>query len=180
MIRLVVMGVSGSGKSTVGAAIADALSVPFIEGDALHPESNIRKMSAGIPLDDTDRFPWLDRVGAQLAEATGNGVIVSCSALKAIYRERLRHCAGGPLAFLYLAGSRSVLSAHMGLRSGHFMPLDLLDSQLATLEPPTGEPLIHTENIESPIEDIVRRSVQFVRTIAEGNATRGETGHGSV
>ncbi|MDR6636282.1 carbohydrate kinase (thermoresistant glucokinase family) [Phyllobacterium sp. 1468] len=96
MIRLVVMGVSGSGKSSVGRAIAAALKLPFVEGDTLHPPANVEKMASGVPLTDEDRWPWLDKIGAELAKAQ-KGVVVSCSALKQSYRDRLRQEAGGPL-----------------------------------------------------------------------------------
>ncbi|PRD49486.1 gluconokinase [Phyllobacterium myrsinacearum] len=162
MIRLIVMGVSGSGKSSVGEGIAAALSLPFIEGDVLHPESNVRKMSAGIPLTDEDRWPWLDKIGAELAKAE-NGVVVSCSALKKMYRDRLRQEAGGTLAFVFLDGSLAVLRDHMGKRTGHFMPLSMLDSQLATLESPTGEPLVFTQDVAHPITQIVEASVEWLR-----------------
>ncbi|MBN9139184.1 gluconokinase [Phyllobacterium sp.] len=162
MIRLIVMGVSGSGKSSVGEGIAAALSLPFIEGDGLHPESNVKKMSAGIPLTDEDRWPWLDKIGAELAKAE-KGVVVSCSALKKMYRDRLRREAGGTLAFVFLDGSLAVLRDHMGKRTGHFMPLSMLDSQLATLESPMGEPLVFTQDVAHPIMQIVEASVAWLR-----------------
>ena len=117
MIRAVVMGVSGSGKSSVGSGIANALALPFIEGDVLHPQSNVQKMASGIPLTDADRWPWLDRIGAEFARAE-QGVVISCSALKKIYRDRLRQAADGPLAFIFLDGSPDVLRDHMGKRTG--------------------------------------------------------------
>ncbi|QND54011.1 gluconokinase [Phyllobacterium sp. 628] len=161
MIRLIVMGVSGSGKSSVGEGIAKALDLPFLEGDVLHPASNVEKMSAGIPLTDDDRWPWLDKIGAELAKAE-KGIVVSCSALKKTYRDRLRQEAGGPLAFVFLDGSLEVLRAHMGKRTGHFMPLSMLDSQLATLEPPTIEPLVFTQDVVHPIDMIVAASVEWL------------------
>ena len=128
------MGVSGSGKSTVGAAIAEEFEVPFIDGDALHPPANIEKMAAGIPLTDSDRWPWLALVGAALAENRDRGVVVACSALKRSYRDAIRAQAPGAL-FVLLTGSRELLAERMNHRPGHFMPSSLLDSQLATLEP---------------------------------------------
>ena len=98
----------------------------FVEGDALHPAENIARMSAGIALTDDDRWPWLDRVAARLAQAGSNGVVVSCSALKKTYRDRLRAGAGQPLRFVFLTGSRAVLESRMGHRTGHFMPTSLL------------------------------------------------------
>lgn len=161
MIRVVVMGVSGSGKSSVGSAIADALSLPFIEGDGLHPPTNVQKMASGTPLTNEDRWPWLDRIGAELAGAE-QGVVITCSALKKVYRDRLRRAASGPLAFVFLDGSLDVLRDHMGRRTGHFMPVSLLDSQLATLEPPTDEPLVLRQDIAEPIERIVAASVKWL------------------
>ena len=136
-MRLIVMGVSGCGKTTFGSELARRLNVPFIEGDALHPAPNIQKMSAGIPLEDDDRWPWLDAVGGALARQPS--AIASCSALKRVYRDRLRQAAGRPLLFVCLALPRAELERRMSQRKGHFMPPSLLDSQLATLELPTDE-----------------------------------------
>jgi gluconokinase len=165
MIRVIVMGVSGAGKSSVGSAIANALALPFIEGDVLHPQSNVQKMASGIPLTDEDRWPWLDKIGAELATAE-QGIVVSCSALRKIYRDRLRRAADGPLAFIFLDGSLEVLRDHMGKRTGHFMPLSMLDSQLATLEPPTGEPLVLRQDVAEPVAQIVQTSVDWLRKTA--------------
>ena len=154
---VIVMGVSGCGKSSVGEALALHLGLPFIEGDVLHPESNVAKMAAGTPLTDEDRWPWLTVIGERMADALsrGEGIVVSCSALKKIYRDHLRAATGGHLAFVYLAGSRELLGRRMGARTGHFMPLTLLDSQLATLEVPTSEPGVVTVSIDQPVEGIV-------------------------
>lgn len=135
---VVVMGVSGSGKTTLGTALAAALGVPFEEGDTLHPVANIAKMHAGVPLDDADRAPWLDAVAAWLAGHAGTGGIVSCSALKRAYRDRLR-CADPNLRFVLLDVDRATLADRVSHRPGHFMPASLLGSQLDTLEPPDGE-----------------------------------------
>ncbi|CQD16977.1 shikimate kinase [Mycobacterium europaeum] len=130
---VVVMGVSGSGKSTVGTALAQRLRVPFVDADTLHPRANIAKMAAGEPLDDDDRFPWLDRVGEWLA-AHRRGGVVSCSALKRKYRDQLRgHCPR--VEFLHLAGSPALISGRLAARTGHFMPAALLRSQFDALEP---------------------------------------------
>lgn len=130
---VVVMGVSGSGKSTVGAALARRLRVPFVDADTLHPAANIAKMAAGEPLDDDDRYPWLERVGDWLA-AHRDGGVVSCSALKRAYRDQLRaHCPG--VEFLHLSGSAELIGGRLAARTEHFMPLALLRSQLDTLEP---------------------------------------------
>ncbi|MFT4151107.1 MAG: gluconokinase [Paracoccaceae bacterium] len=135
-LRIVVMGVSGAGKSTLGAALAQALHGRFVDADDLHPPANRAKMAAGVPLNDQDRAPWLDRVARELA-AGPFPVVVACSALKRSYRDRLR--AAGPLVFVHPAGGRAVLAARLAERQGHFMPPALLDSQLVTLEPPGGD-----------------------------------------
>jgi len=130
---LVVMGVSGSGKSTVGELLAGHLGLPFLDADDLHPITNVDKMTAGIPLTDDDRWPWLAKVGEALAAASSTGLVVACSALKRSYRDAIR--AEAPeTRFVHLTGSRAVLAERLGHREGHFMPATLLDSQLATLE----------------------------------------------
>jgi gluconokinase len=129
---VVVMGVAGSGKSTVGAALAQRLLVPFVDGDTLHPAANIAKMTAGEPLNDDDRHPWLDRVGEWLA-GHRDGAVVSCSALKRQYRDRLR-VSCPRIEFLYLNGSPELIGRRLATRSGHFMPAALLRSQFAALE----------------------------------------------
>lgn len=131
---LVVMGVSGSGKSTVGAALAQRLRVPFADADDFHPEANIAKMSAGIALDDEDRWPWLDAIGRWLAEQDAGGGVMSCSALKRSYRDRLRSFCP-QTEFVHLSGTPEVITARQKSRPGHFMPASLLESQFATLEP---------------------------------------------
>jgi carbohydrate kinase (thermoresistant glucokinase family) len=128
--RIVVMGVSGCGKSSVGLALSEALGARFIDGDDLHPEANKAKMAAGIPLNDDDRRPWLDLVGEALAESN---TVVACSALKRVYRERILAAAPGTF-FVHLHGTRELLAQRMGARPDHFMPVSLLDSQLNTLE----------------------------------------------
>ena len=132
---VVIMGVSGSGKSTVGALLAERLGVPFADADELHPPENVAKMSAGQPLDDRDRWPWLAAVGDVLAVASGTGLVIACSALKRSYRDAIRDRAPETV-FAYLHGDRELLGERLGMRVGHFMPGSLLDSQLATLEVP--------------------------------------------
>ena len=130
---IVVMGVSGSGKSAVGSALAQRLRVPFVDADTLHPPANIDKMTAGEALDDDDRYPWLEKVGEWLADHHGGGV-ASCSALKRKYRDQLRaHCPR--VEFLHLSGSPALIGSRLARRSGHFMPAALLRSQLDALEP---------------------------------------------
>ena len=136
-LHILVMGVSGSGKSTVGAMLAERLGLPFADADAFHPADNVAKMSAGIPLTDADRWPWLDALGAWLA-AEEKGGVVACSALKRSYRDRLRGWVPG-LALVHLAGAPELIAARQGAREGHFMPPSLMASQFATLEPPSPE-----------------------------------------
>ncbi|MEU6552475.1 gluconokinase [Streptomyces sp. NPDC046915] len=131
---VVVMGVAGTGKTTIGPLLAARLGVPYAEGDDFHPEANIAKMAAGTPLEDADRWPWLDAIGAWAHGRAGLGGVVSCSALKRSYRDRLRAAAPG-IVFVHLAGDRSLIEDRMTHRQGHFMPTALLDSQFATLEP---------------------------------------------
>jgi carbohydrate kinase (thermoresistant glucokinase family) len=128
------MGVSGSGKSTVGELVAERLGVPFVDGDALHPAANVAKMASGVPLTDDDRIPWLRAVGRALADTSPEGAVVACSALRHAYRDLIRSEAPDAL-FAELDGDRALLAARMAARPGHFMPVSLLDSQLATLEP---------------------------------------------
>ncbi|WP_374375458.1 gluconokinase [Tabrizicola sp.] len=151
--RIVVMGVSGCGKSSVGAALSGALGIPYRDGDDLHPAVNVAKMRAGEALTDADRWPWLDRVAQDLARLAP--VIVGCSALRRAYRDRIRAGAGGPVLFVHLAGSREVIAARMAARSGHFMPASLLDSQFATLEPPGPDEAAITVDIDQPMDRLV-------------------------
>jgi gluconokinase len=154
------MGVSGSGKSTVGAALAQRLRVPFADADDFHPQANIDKMSAGIPLDDRDRGPWLDAIGEWLA-AHPDGGVMSCSALKRGYRDRLRHHAKG-VEFLHLAGTPEVLARRMAGRPGHFMPPSLLTSQLSTLEPLEPDEHGVTLDIDQSVDDLVQQYVDHL------------------
>ncbi|MCW2876829.1 MAG: Gluconokinase [Sphaerisporangium sp.] len=131
---LVVMGVTGSGKTTVGAALGQRLRVPFADADDFHSPANVAKMSAGVPLDDDDRLPWLHAIGAWLAEHAAGGGVVSCSALRRSYRDVLRESAPG-VSFVHLAGDREVVRRRVAGRPGHFMPATLVASQFATLEP---------------------------------------------
>ncbi|WP_159946243.1 gluconokinase [Rhizobium sp. 18065] len=159
-LAVIVMGVSGCGKSSVGALLAERLGLSFAEGDALHPLANVDKMARGTPLTDDDRWPWLTRIGHDIAAARSEGIVVSCSALKQSYRDLLRREAGGPLHFVYLEGSHALLLSRMGARTGHFMPVALLDSQLATLEVPTGEAGVVTVSIDQSVEGIVEDAVR--------------------
>jgi gluconokinase len=159
---IVVMGVSGSGKSTVGAALAQRLRVPFADGDDFHPPANVAKMTAGEPLDDQDRFPWLEAIGEWLADNKDGGVM-SCSALKRNYRDQLRgHCPD--VEFLHLSGSPEVIGKRQASRPGHFMPTSLLQSQFATLEPLDPDEHGITIDVDQNIDSIVDNYVALSAT----------------
>lgn len=166
--RFVIMGVSGCGKSTIGAAVARRMGLEFIDGDALHPDQNIAKMAQGIPLDDADRGPWLDRVG----DALQPGVIIACSALRRSYRDRIRDRirgrGAGPVTFLFLRGRRETLIRRMSHRDGHFMPAALLDSQIATLEPPGADERVVAADIEDDPQDIVDGLIAGIAALKDG------------
>ncbi|MDQ8702815.1 gluconokinase [Streptomyces sp. LHD-70] len=168
---VVVMGVAGTGKTTIGPLLAARLGVPYAEGDDFHPEANIAKMSAGTPLTDDDRWPWLDAIGAWAHGRSGLGGVVSSSALKRSYRDRLRSAAPG-LVFVHLTGSRELIEDRMSHRQGHFMPTALLDSQFATLQPlGADEAGVDVDVAGSPAE-ITERAVEALRTLdaADGGA----------
>lgn len=169
---VVVMGVSGSGKSTIGAAIAAALALRFVDGDSLHSPASVARMRSGVPLTDDDRWPWLDRIGAELADAVRSpaGVVVACSALKRAYRDRIRAAAPG-VRFVFLDGSRETIESRMATRSGHYMPTSLLASQLATLErPQDDERDVVALSIEAPVAGIVDAAVRALATRAAEDA----------
>ncbi len=130
---VVIMGVTGTGKSTVGRLLAEELGVPYAEADEFHSAANVEKMRSGTPLTDEDRWPWLDSIGAWAASRAGLGGVVSCSALKRVYRDRLRAAAPG-LVFVHLSGSRELITERQSAREGHFMPASLIASQFETLE----------------------------------------------
>ncbi|MGW2560189.1 gluconokinase [Streptomyces sp. NPDC001514] len=161
---VVVMGVAGTGKTTIGPLLADALGVPYAEGDDFHPPANIAKMTAGVPLDDADREPWLDAIGQWAHGRAGLGGVVSSSALKRIYRDRLR-AAAPDAVFLHLTGDRALIEQRMTERKGHFMPTALLDSQFATLQPlQEDEPGVAVDVTGSP-EEITERAVTALRRL---------------
>jgi gluconokinase len=145
-LALVVMGVSGSGKTTVGLALAKSQGMNFIDGDDLHSAEARAKMTAGIALTDEDRAPWLDRIGAALADAAAHphGLVIACSALRRRYRDRLREIVGPSLRFLFLKGDKALMRERVAGRHGHYMPASLIDSQFAALESPEGEPGVVT------------------------------------
>jgi gluconokinase len=155
---VVVMGVSGCGKTTVGTALAARLGVEFADGDTLHPEANIAKMAAGVPLDDDDRHPWLEAVGEWLADHDVQGGVIGCSALKRKYRDQLRSHAAR-VDFLHLHGSFEVIAARQAARPGHFMPASLLESQFATLEPLGPDESGVVVDVAQPVDSIVQEYV---------------------
>jgi gluconokinase len=152
------MGVSGSGKTTVGAALAQRLRVPFADADDFHPPENVAKMAAGVPLDDADRLPWLHTIGAWLAAHADAGGVISCSALKRSYRDVLRAAAPTQF-FVHLDGSPEVVARRVQGRPGHFMPATLVDSQFATLEPlgpdENGVALDLDRSVDQLVEDFL-------------------------
>ncbi|MCX7286549.1 MAG: gluconokinase [Rhodobacterales bacterium] len=159
-LRIVIMGVSGCGKSSVGDGLAARLGIPYRDGDDLHPPANVDKMRVGIPLTDDDRWPWLDRVAEVLANEAP--VIVGCSALRRAYRDRLREGAGGTVQFLHLTGSREVIASRMAARTGHYMPTSLLDSQFAALEAPGPDEALSID-IDQPLEAIIAVAAEGIR-----------------
>ena len=162
MTPIVVMGVSGSGKSTVGAALARRLGVPFADADAFHPQSNIAKMAAGEPLTDADRYPWLAAIGSWLAQHVHGGVM-SCSALKRSYRDQLRsHCPR--IEFLHLTGSPELIARRQAGRPGHFMPSTLLKSQFAALEPLGPDELGIAVDVGQSVDSIVDTFLEYLRS----------------
>lgn len=156
---VVVMGVSGSGKSTVGAALAQRLRVPFADADDFHPPANIAKMSAGEPLNDDDRRPWLETIGGWLAEHPEGGVM-SCSALKRAYRDQLRGHSP-TVRFLHLSGTPDVIGRRQASRPGHFMPASLLKSQFETLEPLSADERGVAIDVDQDIDSIVHEYVSL-------------------
>lgn len=162
---IVVMGVAGTGKTTVGWLLAEALGVPYAEGDAFHPAANVAKMSAGTPLDDADRGPWLDAIGQWIRNCAGlRGGVVAASSLKRSYRDRLRAAAPGA-AFVHLTGDRSLIAQRMAARKGHFMPTTLLDSQFATLEPLQDDELGVVVDVSGSPDDITERALGALRRL---------------
>jgi gluconokinase len=151
---IVLMGVSGSGKTTIGETLAPRLGLPFRDADEFHPPANVAKMASGVPLNDDDRWPWLDAIGAAIHAAGNRGIVVTCSALKHVYRDRIRAAAGLPVHFVHLDVSRATLTKRLASRRGHFFPPSLLDSQLATLEPPTPDEKAIVVSAEGPVDEV--------------------------
>ena len=161
--NLVVMGVSGCGKSTVAEALARKLNGHFVDGDDFHPPSNVDRMSKGIPLSDTDRMPWLEAINHYMRQTEPNGTInvVACSALKRIYRDTLADSA--PVLFVHLAGNFALIEARSKARSGHFMNVGLLQSQFDTLEIPTDDESVITVRIDVTIDEVIENAVSQVK-----------------
>ena len=170
---VVVMGVSGCGKSTIAALLAARLGGHFKDGDELHPRANIDKMSAGTPLTDEDREPWLEAVRDYAARAAReHGLcVIACSALKRAYRETLRG-AGDRVFHVFLQGSRELIASRMSERRGHFMPFEMLDSQLRTLESPVGEARVVAVDVSPPPEDVARAAEIALRALDDFPQTR--------
>ena len=158
---IVVMGVSGAGKSTVASKLAARLDRPLVEGDSLHPPSNIAKMSQGIPLDDDDRLPWLKAIAARIdaARRAGQPIIVTCSALKRSYRATLGD-GHDDVGFVYLKGSKNLIAGRLAARKGHFMPPGLLDSQFAALQEPADDEPSIVIAIDAAPDDIVASIIE--------------------
>lgn len=161
---LIVMGVSGSGKSTIATALGKRLDWRFEDGDAFHPQSNIDKMKAGHPLNDADRKPWLEAIAAEIdrVASAGGHVIIACSALKRAYRDILIH-GRHDVRIIYLDGSKDLIASRLVRRQGHFMPPELLDSQFAALEVPNAEEHVIAVSIEPPVEVIVENILAKLR-----------------
>lgn len=151
---VVVMGVSGSGKTTAGEALGAKLALRYSDADGFHPDANVEKMRAGEALTDDDRWPWLDEIGAWLATYSDEGAVVACSALRRVYRDRLR-AAEPRTSFLHLAGPQAVVQRRLDARSDHFMPPSLLQSQYDTLEPLEGDEAGVTIDLDLPVPVIV-------------------------
>ena len=158
---IIVMGVSGSGKSTIGALLAEALGWPFADADGFHPAANVAKMAAGQPLTDEDRWPWLDAIATHIgaSRTAGQPVVVACSALRRAYRERLR-AGHGDLIFLHLAGAPEVIAERQAARQGHFMPPSLMASQFATLEDPAEEVDAVTVSVSASLHEVVATALE--------------------
>jgi carbohydrate kinase (thermoresistant glucokinase family) len=163
-LRIIVMGVSGSGKSTLAEGLSKSLGLRMKDGDELHLPESVAKMSAGIALEDADRWPWLDRIANYLANSEQNpqgksGGIVACSALKRIYRDRIRQQAG-PVVFLFLDGKPDLIKQRMQDRKGHYMQAGLLDSQLQTLEKPSeDESDVIALSINQAVSDLLENAM---------------------
>ncbi|WP_430591835.1 gluconokinase [Humidisolicoccus flavus] len=163
--HLVVMGVSGAGKTTIAQGIAHALGRPFAEADEFHPEANVQKMSAGISLSSEDRMPWLDSIRIWMDEqgAKGLSTVVACSALREVYRERL-NAAQGSVRYVHLTGDREMIRERMARRNGHFMPASLIDSQFDALEPLGPHEHGVSVGVEGTQAEIIENALAAIRS----------------
>lgn len=157
----IVMGVSGCGKTSVGEGLSQSTGIRFVDGDALHPKANVDKMSAGSPLTDEDRWPWLEAIGREFAQSR-EPLIIGCSALKRSYRDKIRHHAGAMVTFIHLTGTRDTISKRMQARKNHFMPLTLLDSQFAALEPLEADEDSVSVDIDQSLEAIIAQAARHL------------------
>jgi gluconokinase len=164
----IVMGVAGCGKSTVGNALADQLNGTYLEGDSFHPQSNIEKMSAGTPLTDDDRWPWLKIIGREMANAEGI-IFAGCSALKLAYRDLIENEVGELITFIHLSGSQELIADRMAKRGGHFMPLSLLQSQFAALEPLIEREQAIIADIGGSSNEIVAQIISQIKAQNKGS-----------
>ena len=155
------MGVAGCGKTSVGEGLSRLTGIRFVDGDALHSKENIARMSAGIPLTDADRWPWLEAIGNEFARSP-EPLVIGCSALKRSYRDKIRHHAGAPVSFIHLTGSREVIGQRMQSRRNHFMPPTLLDSQFAALEPPGADEESIAIDIDQPLDASVALAARYL------------------
>lgn len=171
---LVVMGVSGSGKSTIADKLAERTGWKFEDGDRFHPPSNVVKMSAGHPLTDEDRWPWLQAIAAEIDRACGAGehAVIACSALKRVYRDILVH-GRSDVRIIYLEGSQQLIAERLARRKHHFMPPDLLDSQFKTLEAPEASENAVTVSIDAAVEAIVDDIVRQLKLAPVDQASNG-------
>ncbi len=158
------MGVAGCGKSTVGEALANHFALIYVEGDALHDQSNVAKMSRGEALTDDDRWPWLQRIGEQLANSD-NPTVISCSALRRVYRDHIRKHAARPVVFVHLAAAQSVIAERMARRTDHFMPVSLLTSQFETLEPLQHDEAGIAIDISQTVERVIADTVEYAEPL---------------
>ncbi len=171
MTAIIVMGVCGTGKTTVGEGAAKELSCPFLEGDHFHPQENVEKMRAGIRLDDDDRWPWLERLGQEIGkQAAGDRlVIAACSALKRSYRDRLRVIVGEDVFFILLDGDAQLIRTRMSARNDHYMPPTLLDSQLAILERPQEDERSMSFDVADNPVDLIARIASAISAFRDGS-----------
>ena len=171
ILPIIVMGVSGCGKTMVGSKLAKRLKWEFIDGDKLHPISNIQKMKTGTPLTDDDRWPWLEKIAYQMGEhktqedqIRAHKIVVACSALRQTYRQYLRDQIKGPIRFIHLHGSKEIIAQRLSARQNHFMPPHLLDSQFATLEAPGQDENVISINIDQPVDTILNNAISALKS----------------